>query len=102
MIRYLNWLSVAGVWFPTFAWVACALVGWAVGLMSLEAGAAFYVIGVFLTFALCHALAISSIAGIGLLITRKANSPVFTLVSATAGALISGLVLSRVYLNAAP
>lgn len=69
------------------------------GCTSADAGWGIVVIGMALTFGLSHALADSSLIGIGLLLTGRAPSPAFTLLSVTVGGLVSALVLSRIYFD---
>lgn len=99
MLSYLKWLSVAGVWLPIVGLAAWAGISWVVGALAPEADWGIVVIGMVLTFGLSHALAVSSLIGVGLLLTRRATSPVFTLLSVIAGGLVSVLVLSRIYFD---
>jgi hypothetical protein len=99
MLSYLKWLSVAGVWLPITKLAAWAGISWVVGALAPDAGWGIVVIGMTLTFALSHALAVSSLIGAGLLLTRRAPSPAFTLLSVTVGGLVSALVLSRIYFD---
>ena len=99
MLRYLRWLSIAGVWLPTAALATWAVVTWIVGALAPEAGYGLVVAGVFVTFALSHALLISSLVGTGLLLTRHALSPAFTLLSVAVGGVFSAFILLRVYFD---
>ena len=99
MLSYLKWLSIAGVWLPITGLAAWAWISWAVGALAPDAGWGIVVIGMALTFGLSHALADSSLIGIGLLLTGRAPSPAFTLLSVTVGGLVSALVLSRIYFD---
>jgi hypothetical protein len=102
MLHYLKWLSIAGVWFPIATLAAWATLSWIVGALVPEEGFGLVAVGMFLTFALSHALAISSLVGLGLLITRRASSPALTLLSAVVGAMVSVSVLLRVYFDLTP
>ena len=97
MLSYLKWLSIAGVWLPIAGLAAWAGISWVVGALAPEAGWGVVVIGMVLTFGLSHALAVSSLIGTGLLLTRRAPSPAFTLLSVIVGGLVSILVLSPIY-----
>jgi hypothetical protein len=99
MLNYLKWLSIAGVWLPIAGLTAWAGISWVVGALAPEAGWGVVVIGMVLTFGLSHALAVSSLIGVGLLLTRRAPSPAFTLLSVLVGGLVSALVLSRIYFD---
>jgi hypothetical protein len=99
MLRYLKWLSVAGVWIPIATLAVWAAVSWVVSALAPGTGLGLVAIAMFLTFALSHALAISSLVGFGLLITRRASSPAFTLLSAIVGGVVSMFVLLRVYFD---
>lgn len=99
MLSYLTWLSVAGVWLPIMGLAAWAGISWIVGALAPDASWGIVVIGMALTFGLSHALAVSSLIGIGLLLTGRAPSPAFTLLSVTVGSLVSALVLSRIYFD---
>lgn len=72
MLCYLRWISIVGVWLPIAVLAMWAGVSWGVGALVPDAGWGLVVIGMFLTFAFSHALAVSSLVGIGLLITRQA------------------------------
>lgn len=100
MLRYLQWLSIAGVWLPVAILAGWGFVSWGLGWVSPEAGWGLTVIGAVLVFAFSHALAISSVVGAGLLATRHASRPAFTFLSVIVGGLISAFVLSRIYFNA--
>lgn len=99
MLRYLKWLSIAGIWWPVLLLASWALVSYSVAVINPASGAGWglVAIGYFLTFAFSHLLAISSATGIGLLIARQASRPGFTLASALTGGLISAFVFSRIY-----
>jgi hypothetical protein len=103
MLRYLKWLSIAGIWLPIFVLATWVLISWSVIAINPTSGGGWglTVIGVFLTFAFSHLLAISSAIGFGLLITRQVEKPAFTLVSAVTGGLISAFVFSRIYFGVA-
>jgi len=72
MLSYLTWLSVAGVWLPIMGLAAWAGISWIVGALAPDAGWGIVVIGMALAFGLSHALAVSSLIGAGLLLTRRA------------------------------
>ena len=101
MLRYLKWLSISGVWFPIFVLVSWTLITWGIAAIAPTSGAGWGLtaIGFFLTFALSHLLAISSVTGVGLLIARQASKPAVTLASAIVGGLISAFVFSRIYFS---
>ena len=99
MLSYLKWLSVAGIWLPIAGLAAWAGISWVVSALAPDAGWGIVVVGMVLTFGLSHALAVSSLVGIGLLLIRRAPSPAFTLLSAIVGGLVSALVLSRIYFD---
>lgn len=96
MLSYLKWLSIAGVWLPIAGLTVWAGVSWVVSALAPQAGWGIVVIGMVLTFGLSHALAVSSLVGVGLLLTRRAPSPALALISVIVGGLISALVLSRI------
>lgn len=102
MLRYLKWLSIAGVWLPILVLAIWTLISWSVVAINpaSDAGFGLSAIGFMLTFAFSHLLAISSATGIFLLIARKAERPFFTLASAVFGGLISAFVFSRIYFGA--
>lgn len=83
------WLSVEGVWLQIAALAAWAAVPWLVGLFSPGLATMLFLIGAFPAFFLFHTLAISSLVGFGLLITRRAPFPAFTLLSAILAGAIS-------------
>ena len=100
MLRYLKWVSVAGVWLPILVLALWAFVWSGMTLIPTSgAGVGMIAIGLFLVFGLSHALAISSFIGVCLLVTRRTSRPTFTLVSAIIGGTISAFVLARVYFD---
>ena len=105
MLRYFQWLAVAGVWGPLLvvaSWFALsALISFAGGDGSAS-GWGFAVGGMFIAVAAAHALAVSSLVGVGLLVVRKTGSVPITAVSAVIGGSLSALVLARIYFNFGP
>ncbi|MES2899556.1 MAG: hypothetical protein V4723_07495 [Pseudomonadota bacterium] len=99
MLHYLRWLSIAGVWLPAALMGISFCIVWAVGTFAPSAGWGIVFIGMALTFFLSHGLAISSLVGLGLVVSRQAKKPAFTLLTAIAGAILSALVLSRIYFD---
>lgn len=99
MLRYLNWLSISGVWLPIIVLTFWALLSWNIVTISPTSGAGWGLsaVDLFLTFAFSHLIAIASAVGIGLLVGRQAPKPGLTLVSAVAGGLISAFIFSRIY-----
>lgn len=100
MLNYLKWISISGVWGPVAILLAWGVFTFVVGTIRPQEGYGLVVIGVMLTFALSHALAFSSVIALGLVVTRQASRPKWTLLSAIVGGLISALMLSRIYFNA--
>src|SRR5471030_1048500 len=99
MLRYLKWLSIAGVWLPILVLAIWVLISWSVIAINpaSDFGFGLSVIGFMLVFAFSHMLAISSVTGIGLLIAHKASRPILTLTSAVIGGIMSAFVFSRIY-----
>lgn len=101
MLKYLQWLAVAGVWLPLLAvaaWFGFAWVASQVG-PGLSNGWGMAIIGVFLLVAGAHAMAISSVVGVVLLVSQKAQRVVATAVSALLGGSVGALVLGNIYLG---
>ena len=97
MSRGSMWLSVEGVWLQIGALAAWPAVSWLVSLSSPGIGAILFLIGAFPAFFLSHTLAISSLVGFELLITRRAPCPAFTLLSAVVGGATSIFFLQSLY-----
>lgn len=86
---------------PIFVLMMWGALSWCFIAISPTSGAGWGLsaIGLFLTFAFSHLLAVSSVAGFGLLMARQAPRPAFTLLSAVVGALVSVFVFSRIYFD---
>jgi hypothetical protein len=97
MPRGSMWLSVQGVWLQTAALAAWLAVSWLVGLFSPGLATILFLVGAFPAFFVSHTLAISSLIGCGLLITRRASCPASTLLSAIVGGAISIFFLRSLY-----
>jgi hypothetical protein len=99
MLRYLKWLSIAGVWIPLALLAAWGAISWMADIVAPSSGMGMVLIDMLLGFALAHGMAVSSFVGFGLLISRRTTLPVFTMLSATLGAISSMFVLLPVYFN---
>ena len=96
MIRYLQWLSITGVWGSLSVlavWLAVA------ALLPTSAGWGLVVVGFMVVIAAAHAIAVSSLVGLFLLATKKTSRVATTTVSAVTGTVCAVLVLSRLYFN---
>jgi hypothetical protein len=100
MLQYLKWFSIAGVWYPIAVMAAWALLVVCASAISPAAAGSFYVMGIYLAFALCHALPVATLFALGLWATRRAPMSLFALLTALLGALIPAAVLGRIYVNA--
>jgi|GEM_PF-5284442 len=100
MLQYLKWFSIAGVWYPIAFIALWCLLGTCAFAISTQAGGSFYLIGIYLTFALCHVLPVATLFALGLWATRRAPMSRFALLTALLGALLPAAVLGRVYFAA--
>lgn len=96
MIRYFQWLSIAGVWLPL-----AILAFWfaVISLAPASTGWGIAVFGVIVALASAHALAVSSLIGLFLIATRNTSRVAATAVSALVGGACAALVLARIYFN---
>lgn len=99
MLRYLKWLSIAGVWYPIALMAVWGLLGACAFAISPAGGGSFFVLGIYLAFALCHALAVATLVAIGLWVTRQESITPFAMATAILGALISAPVLGWIYFS---
>ena len=103
VLRYLQWLAVAGVWIPVIALALWFGVGVLIGTSAPSSiateGWGLVVVGMLLAVVAAHALALSSIVGVSLLVLGKARRFSITLLSVVVGVALSGPVLARVYFN---
>src|SRR4051794_35975737 len=101
MLRYLQWLAVAGVWLPlaaVAAWFGLAWLASSVGL-GASGGWGIAVGGMLLMVVAAHALAISSVVGLSLLVAQRAPRVAATALSSLVGGFIGALVLGSIYLG---
>ena len=99
MLRYLQWMAIAGVWWPlafVAAWYGLVLHGSSPNSTS-DAGWGLAFFGMLFVFAAAHALAISSLVGVGLLFIGQAPRYWATALSAGVGWLASVWFLGRIY-----
>lgn len=96
MFQYLQWLSIKGVWGPL-----ALLASWLLLARAAPAtwGWGLAVVGIVLTVATAHALALASLAGLILLASGRAARVRATLVSALVGGTSAAFVLARLYFN---
>jgi low temperature requirement protein LtrA len=103
MLKYFQWLSIAGVWGSLLLIAGCfALTG--IISFSGPSGSAWglAISGMILVIAAAHALAISSLVGLALLAIGKARTVPATAVSAFAGGSLSTFMLWRIYFHIGP
>lgn len=96
MLRYLQWLSINGVWAPVALLVCWLLL---IQVAPAEWGWGLVVVGYLLAFAAAHALAVASVVAVTLLATGRAVRVWATVVSALVGGVCAAFVLSRIYFN---
>ena len=101
MLRYFKWLSIAGVWVPLALLTGWAAISWIAEVVAPSSGMGMVAIGMLLGFALSHGMAVSSFVGFGLVISRRATFPMFTMLSASLGGISSMFILLPVYFNVA-
>jgi len=94
MIKYLQWLSISGVWGS----LAAIAVYFALTVLLPSAdGWGLAVLGTLLVAVLAHSLAVSALAGVCLLVSGKSTRVLATSVSSIIGGLVGGFILSRIY-----
>lgn len=100
MLRYLQWFSIAGIWIPIMVVAAWFSICWLAAAVfpGASAGWGLAIIGMLLAFGLAHAVAASAFVGLGLLFARRTPRIALTSVSAVTGLVLSGYVLSTIYL----
>jgi hypothetical protein len=100
MLRYLQWLAIAGVWLPLAVVAAWFALAWATSLVGGGSnGWGLAAVGLLLSVAAAHALAVSSLVGVGLLVVRRTPRILLTAISALIGASLAFFVLGRLYLG---
>src|ERR671939_14015 len=98
MLKYFQWLAIAGVWWPLLVVAAWFGLAWGTSLVGGgSSGWGLVAVGMFLLFAVAHALAIASFVVVCLLATRRAPRVLATSASAILGGGIAILVLGRIY-----
>lgn len=96
MIRYFQWVSIAGVW----GVIAALAFGFALAaLLPAEIGGGMLILLVILAFAAAHGLAVAALIGLLLLATGRAERVVATVISVVAGGLFALPVLARIYFD---
>lgn len=96
MFQYLQWLSIKGVWGPLALWASWLLLSQAA---PASWGWGLALVGIVLTVATAHALALASIAGLILLATGRAARVRTTSVSALVGGSSAAFALAKLYFN---